>query len=81
MPTSLITGPSFPALEQRLLTDLLAVRNDDPLEPKWVVVPSATLTNHLRLRLAQSAADRPIAGVRVIRAQECAIADAGNRSG
>lgn len=66
MPCKLITSPTFPLLEQRLLADLQQTCKRDPLPPKWVVVPSATLANHLRARLARDAQQIVFANVRVV---------------
>ncbi|MFZ4694276.1 MAG: PD-(D/E)XK nuclease family protein [Verrucomicrobiia bacterium] len=61
----LITAPTFPQLECRLLTDLAAACLEDPFAPKWIVVPNATLANHLRARLALADGEGALVGVRV----------------
>ncbi len=66
MPCRFTTAATFRALEQQLLADLRAAGATDPLAPKWVVVPSATLVNHLRVRLAAAAGETPLANVRVV---------------
>ena len=66
MSTTFKTAATFPILEHHLLEDLKATAVKHPLAPRWVVVPSATLVNHLRVRLAQAAGERPLANVRVV---------------
>ena len=66
MACKLITAPTFPDLQTRLLEDLAVACREHPLAPQWVVVPSATLANHIRVRLAASATDTAYAGVRVV---------------
>jgi hypothetical protein len=61
----LLTAPTFPQLEIRLFEDLAAACAADPFAPKWVVVPNATLANHLRARLAGGGARGALVGVRV----------------
>lgn len=64
MACNLITAPTFPQLEDRLLGDLQQSGQRQPLAPQWVVVPSATLANHLRARLAGRSTTGAFAGVR-----------------
>lgn len=61
----LLLAPTFPQLERRFLADLTEACAEAPFAPKWVIVPNATLANHLRARLAHAADARALAGVRV----------------
>lgn len=61
----LLLAPTFPQLERRFLADLAEACAEASFAPKWVVVPNATLANHLRARLAYAADARALAGVRV----------------
>ena len=65
MACDLVLAPSFPTLLHRLLNDLREYCQRDPLAPKWLVVPTATVASHLRLRLSQEAGDQVLAGVHV----------------
>ncbi|MCC7518083.1 MAG: PD-(D/E)XK nuclease family protein [Verrucomicrobiae bacterium] len=64
MPPRLLTAPTFPQLEHRLLGDLAEAVARDAFAPKWTIVPNATLANHLRGRFA-SLSSRTLGGVRV----------------
>lgn len=66
MASKLITGATFPGLQSRLLEDLRRPGPADGLAPKWVVVPSASLANHLRAELARGAESESFANVRVV---------------
>ncbi|MCH6570687.1 MAG: PD-(D/E)XK nuclease family protein, partial [Acidobacteria bacterium] len=66
MSSHLVLAPSFPALLDLLLEKLRQCCLHDPLAPKWVVVPTSTAANHLRLRLGQEVQDSVLAGVRII---------------
>ncbi|MCH8015528.1 MAG: PD-(D/E)XK nuclease family protein [Acidobacteria bacterium] len=66
MSSHLVLAPSFPALLDLLLEKLRQCCLHDPLAPKWVVVPTATAANHLRLKLGQEVQDSVLAGVRII---------------
>ncbi len=66
MPCNLITAPTFPLLEQRLLVDLRDACKRQLLAPQWVIVPSATLANDLRVHLAHDAEQSVFANVRVV---------------
>src|SRR5437660_1188181 len=66
MPCNLITAPLFPLLEQRLLSDLRRASERQSPAPQWAVVPTATLANHLRVRLARDARQGVFANVRVV---------------
>ena len=66
MACKLITAPTFPLLQERLLKDLNKAGATEPLSPKWVIAPNATIANHLRILLAQEARDGAFAGVRVL---------------
>jgi hypothetical protein len=66
MSCNLIAAPTFPLLEQRLLTDLRDACKEDPMAPKWLVVPNATLANHLRVHLARDAQQTVFSNVRVV---------------
>ena len=66
MACTLVTAATFPGLQSRLLEDLRRARQTDLLAPKWVVVPSATLANHLRTELGRVTGSEALANVRVI---------------
>lgn len=66
MPSTLVTAATFPLLEARLLKDIRETAEADPMMPRWVVVPSATLANHLRVRLANTARKTTFAGAAVV---------------
>ena len=66
MPCNLITAATFRQLQSRLLEDLRRAIRADGLAPKWVVVPSATLANHLRTELSRGAQSEVFANVRVV---------------
>lgn len=66
MATRLITAATFPQLETRLVLDIEQAARVGRLGPSWVVVPNATLANHLRVRLAHAAAGGVLCGVRVV---------------
>ena len=66
MSSHLVLAPSFPALLGPLLEKLRQCCLHDPLAPKWVVVPTSTAANHLRLKLGQQVEKTVLAGVRVI---------------
>ncbi len=66
MAADLITAPTFPLLQQRLLTDLHQSVADAPWLPRWVVVPSATLANDFRYQLARTTTHAIFANVRIV---------------
>jgi len=66
MSSHLVLAPSFPALLDLLLEKLRQCCLHDPLAPKWVVVPTSTAANHLRLKLGQEVQETVLAGVRII---------------
>ncbi len=66
MSSHLVLAPSFPALLDPLLEKLRQCCLDDPLAPKWIVVPTSTAANHLRLKLGQEVEETVLAGVRII---------------
>jgi hypothetical protein len=66
MSSHLILAPSFPALLDPLLERLRQCCLHDPLAPKWIVVPTSTAANHLRLKLGQEVEEAVWAGVRLI---------------
>ena len=66
MSSDLVLAPSFPALLDPLLEKLRQCCLQDPLAPKWIVVPTSTAANHLRLKLGQEVEDAVWAGVRLI---------------
>ena len=66
MACNLVLVPSFAALLGRLLGSLRQSCRQDPLTPKWVVVPTSTAANHLRLQLGQRAGETVFAGVRIV---------------
>ncbi len=66
MSSNLVLAPSFPALLDSLLEKLRRCCLHDPLAPKWVVVPTSTAANHLRLKLGQEVEETVLAGVRII---------------
>lgn len=65
MTPRILTAPTFRQLEGRLLADLASACAENPFAPKWVIVPNATLANHLRARLAASEGEGALVGVRV----------------
>ena len=66
MSSNLVLAPSFPALLDSLLEQLRQFCLDDPLAPKWIVVPTSTAADHLRLKLGQEVEEAVWAGVRII---------------
>lgn len=66
MACNLITATTFRQLQCRLIEDLRRAIRADGLAPKWVVVPSATLANHLRTELSRCAQSEAFANVRVV---------------
>ena len=66
MSSKLITAATFPGLQSRLLEDLRRAGPAGELAPKWVVVPSASLANHLRAELGRGAEGESFANVRVV---------------
>ncbi len=66
MSSHLVLAPSFPALLDPLLEKLRQCCLHEPLAPKWVVVPTSTAANHLRLKLGQEVEETVLAGVRII---------------
>ena len=62
----LVTAPSFPRILDRLLNDIHEECRHDPLAPKWIITPTSTAANHLRLQIGRKAGPRTLAGVRVI---------------
>ena len=65
MSSNLVLAPSFPALLDPLLEKLRRCCLHDPLAPKWIVVPTSTAANHLRLKLGQEVEETVLAGVRI----------------
>ncbi len=66
MSSNLVVAPSFPALLNPLLEKLRECCLHEPLAPKWIVVPTSTAANHLRLKVGQEAEGTVFAGVRII---------------
>ena len=66
MSCKLVLVPSFPGLLDCLLHRLRISCLEDPLGPKWVVVPTSTVANHLRIRLGYEAGESVLSGVRII---------------
>ncbi|MEE8349351.1 MAG: PD-(D/E)XK nuclease family protein [Acidobacteriota bacterium] len=66
MACTLVTAPSFPQLLDLLLDDIQEACRQDPLTAKWVVTPTSTAANHLRIRIGERAGSQTFAGVRVI---------------
>jgi len=66
MACSLVTAPSFPQLLDHLLDDIQESCLHDPLTPRWIITPTSTAANHLRLRIGKKAGQATFAGVRVI---------------
>ena len=66
MACKLVLVPSFPGLLDLLLHQLRTSCLEDPLGPKWVVVPTSTAANHLRVRLGREAGEGVLGGVRVV---------------
>ncbi|MEE2822565.1 MAG: PD-(D/E)XK nuclease family protein [Acidobacteriota bacterium] len=62
----LLTASSFPQLLKRLLIDIQENCQQDPLSPKWIITPTSTVANHLRLQVAKTAQQEVHAGVRII---------------
>lgn len=65
MPCKLVLRPSFPDLLDSLYQHIEILCDGDPLGPKWVLVPTSTLANHLRRWLGQRAKSSVFAGVRI----------------
>lgn len=65
MACQLFLAPSFRLLEGELVATLRESCRRRPLDPKWVLVPSSTVANHLRMRLGQLSRQEVWAGVRV----------------
>lgn len=66
MACKFVLAPSFPSLLERLLDDLSVSFRVNPLVPRWLVVPTSTLANHLRLNLGRQAGQGVLASVRVL---------------
>ena len=66
MACTLFTAATFPELQARLLKDLRDAGQAEGLGPRWVIVPSATLANHLRTELALRAEAEAFGNVRVV---------------
>jgi hypothetical protein len=66
MSCTLVTAPSFPQLLVRLLDDIQENCRQNPLAPKWIITPTSTVANHLRLQVGKKAGPHTFAGVRVI---------------
>ncbi|MGH9339938.1 MAG: PD-(D/E)XK nuclease family protein [Acidobacteriota bacterium] len=66
MPCEFVLAPSFPLLLSELVERVRRSCQEDRLAPKWVVAPTATVANHVRVRLGQTAGTGIIAGVRVV---------------
>ena len=66
MSCTLVTAPSFPQLLDRLLSDIQRDCRQDPLAPKWIITPTSTAANHIRLQIGKKAGRRTFAGVRVV---------------
>ena len=62
MALELIRGTSFPQLLSRLIIDV----GHRGIDPRWIVVPTSTCANHVRLQTALCSGDKAVAGVRVI---------------
>lgn len=65
MSCRLILEPSFPLLQDRLWEELQRSCCEDPVGVRWLITPTSTSANHMRLRLGQEAG-RVAAGIRVI---------------
>ncbi|HSR67818.1 MAG TPA: PD-(D/E)XK nuclease family protein [Acidobacteriota bacterium] len=59
-------GGSYRRLLDELLEDVAKDRAENGLQPLWLVTPTASVANHLRWTLARGAANRVMAGVRVV---------------
>lgn len=66
MACNLVTAATFRQLQSRLLEDLRRAGAESGWAPKWVVVPSASLANHLRFELSRGASTTAMANVRVV---------------
>ena len=44
----IVTGPFHPVLERALVEDVRSCKTDDPFAPLAVIVPSASLVEHLK---------------------------------
>ena len=66
MSCKLVLVPSFPGLLDCLLHKLRIACLEDPLEPKWMIVPTSTVANHLRIRLGREAGESVLSGVLII---------------
>ncbi len=66
MSCRIVLGPSFRALENRLLDELCSPHHD-PLSPRWVVTPTRLAAARLRIRLAEGLGpDRAVGGIRIL---------------
>ena len=45
---SIVTGPFHPALDRALVEDIRSCKTDDPFVPLAVIVPSASMVEHLK---------------------------------
>ena len=63
MACEIVLGPSFPGLLDRLVGELRALHG---LDPRWVLVPTSTVANSLRIRLGREAEGGALAGIRVL---------------
>ena len=44
----IVTGPFHPALDRALVEDIRSCKTDDPFAPLAIIVPSASLVEHLK---------------------------------
>ena len=44
----IVTGPFHPALDRALVEDIRSCKTDNPFAPLAVIVPSASLVEHLK---------------------------------
>ncbi len=73
MISELVTAPSFGELKDELLEQLQAASRKAPLDPKWVIVPTSSLGNHLRLSLLKRMEDPVAAGIRILSLPQFAL--------
>lgn len=66
MSLRVLEGASFVSLERRLLREVTAGADALPVQTRWVATPNATVAAHLRGRLAETARDGCVAGIRVV---------------
>ncbi|HUG44247.1 MAG TPA: PD-(D/E)XK nuclease family protein [Acidobacteriota bacterium] len=73
MISEIVTAPSFGELKDELLEQLQAASREEALSPKWVLVPTSSLGNHLRLSLLKRMEEPVAAGIRILSMPQFAL--------